>query len=1449
MKFHPDRVRSPMRPAGACFARRLSSWSVIVGLLGCSEAANLTSPELEDVQSRLELIDPSVALSIALPGTTDPMFVDLDPPADAPRQGMWSPVHDWPLNGLHAALLPDGRVLSYGTPSGAPATQDGRTFDVWDPAQGFVAASHRTTFDAQQVNSFCAGATFLSDGSLLISGGNSPLDSSVLAPATGSVTTSAFRMASERWYGTLITLPDGRALMMGGSGPYAALRAHQNPAQAINAGTVSMTPEIYEPESGFRSLFGAFSREAFGPDHHRYWYPRAWVAPNGQVFGISSEKMWYLDYSGEGSVEVAGDFKTGVNTTTRPNIGPTSSAVMFAPGRILQVGGNGYYDGHATPSSALATVVDINGPAPIVIETNPMSIARQWANATVLPDGTVVVTGGTRRANNGGADSAFEAELYNPESGTWTLGARAAVVRVYHSAAILMPNGTVLSTGGGAPGPVNNLNAEVYYPPYLFRPAASGGAELAPRPRALAVSTLSPAYGDSLNIDVASATPIQKVALIGTSSVTHSFNTSQRRLELPFVQSGGRVALDLPADAVHAPPGYYHVFLLDAAGVPSAGLVVSLGLSTKPAPVLPALPRGAEISLQSLNFPDSVMATDAQSLGVLQAFADDASEAELLPARFMTREGLADANCVSFESVAAPGLWLRHFAFRLGLGSNDGTALFSEDATFCPEAGLAGSGLSFRSKNFPGRVIRHRDRQLWLDPVSTQGSFPADATFSVRRPALPTLPSVAAAVSPAGSTVEYAPAVSAPGASFSWDFGDGSPPTPESFSPETSHVYAEPGVYLVTLTLRMADGRRVTKSFVQAVRGPTPSGVAQSSSLVALSSGPSLNRLWVVNPDADSLTAFDADSLTRIAELPVCAGPRSVAVVSDQSVWVACRDDASIAVVDPASFSVSRRLELPEGSRPYGLVLSPTSDVVFVSLDGLGRVLAIDAASGSVLRSIDAGDNPRGLALTPDGARLLVSRFISPPVAGEATGNPRTDLAAAEVRVVDVATATEARLVRLVHGNRVDSSVQGRGVPNYLAAPVVSPDGARAWVPSKQDNIARGVLRDGQGVDFQNTVRAVASVIDLGAEVELLGARLDFDDSGVAASAAFHPSGVYLFVALETSREVAVVDAIGGVELFRIDVGRAPQALVPSADGRRLFVHNFMDRSVSVIDLSALVESGEFETRVLATLSSVTSERLPAQVLLGKQLFYDAKDPRLARDAYLSCASCHAEGAHDGRVWDLTGQGEGLRNTISLVGRAGATRRLLHWSANFDEVQDFEGQIRGLSGGTGLLPDAVFGSGTIREPLGDPKAGLSPELDALAAYLTALTRATPSPFRDGDQLTAEAALGREVFVSAGCNACHYGATFSDEARGGLQDIGTLASSSGQRLFAPLVGINVPPLLDAWGTAPYLHDGSASSLAEAILAHDGVSLSDSELIQLVAFVRQIDDREPGLARIE
>jgi cytochrome c553 len=252
----------------------------------------------------------------------------------------------------------------------------------------------------------------------------------------------------------------------------------------------------------------------------------------------------------------------------------------------------------------------------------------------------------------------------------------------------------------------------------------------------------------------------------------------------------------------------------------------------------------------------------------------------------------------------------------------------------------------------------------------------------------------------------------------------------------------------------------------------------------------------------------------------------------------------------------------------------------------------------------------------------------------------------------------------------------------------------------------------------------------------------------------------------------------------------------------------------------------------VAELGSVAQEPLSPAVLKGKQLFYDARDTRLARERYMSCASCHADGGHDGRTWDFTGFGEGLRNTPTLQGKAGMGHGRLHWSGNFDEVQDFENQIRGFAGGTGLITN-----GAPNPPMGAPNAGRSADLDALAAYVGSLSEVTPRSTGTGAALSAAAQAGRERFA-AQCAQCHGGSSGGAHTGTQLFDVGTLKPTSGQRLGGRLAGIDVPPLHGVAHTAPYLHDGSAATLEDAVLRHvAGVTAGQAQ--QLAAYLREAD----------
>lgn len=679
---------------------------------------------------------------------------------------------------------------------------------------------------------------------------------------------------------------------------------------------------------------------------------------------------------------------------------------------------------------------------------------------------------------------------------------------------------------------------------------------------------------------------------------------------------------------------------------------------------------------------------------------------------------------------------------------------------------------------------------------------------------------------------------------FRWSFGDGTRDTSFSSSSSTVHLYASPGRYQVTVTVRDDTGREVTSSYRQAVYlFPTDLVPTSSSDIAYQARGSGGDRLWVVNPDTDSVSVFDPVAKKKLTEIPVGTAPRTLAVAPDGRVWVANTESATLSIIQ-TNFSVISTIALPKYSRPFGVVFDPKGSNAFVALEGGSQVLRLHPATGLVLGSVDVGPNVRHLGIDATSSNLFATRFISPPVPGESTAAPQTTVDGVkyggEVVVVDLASFTVTNKVTLEHSEQIDTSNSAHGIPNYLGAPVISPDGTCAWVPSKQDNIKRGLRRNGGGLTHDMTMRSIASRILLDRQVEEIEGRVDFDNAGVASAAAFDSKGIFLFVALEANRQVAVVDAWARREIMRFNSGKAPQGLVVSPDLKTLYVNNFMDRTLSIFDISTLYSGSELPLPAPTVLSTIAAEKLSPSVFVGKQLFYDAGDTRVAFQGYVSCAGCHNDGGHDGRVWDFTQFGEGLRNTITLRGHGGTAEGPLHWTGNFDEVQDFEGQIRTLALGTGLMSDVDFHTGTRSDPLGTPKAGVSPDLDALANYVSSLSDQGISPYRNTDgTFTASAIAGQTVFRQQNCGTCHSGPHFTDSALGLFHDIGTLKPTSGQRLGQPLTGIDTPTLQGLWATAPYLHDGSAPTLADAIEAHNGVSLSPTDMTNLVALLLQLD----------
>lgn len=671
--------------------------------------------------------------------------------------------------------------------------------------------------------------------------------------------------------------------------------------------------------------------------------------------------------------------------------------------------------------------------------------------------------------------------------------------------------------------------------------------------------------------------------------------------------------------------------------------------------------------------------------------------------------------------------------------------------------------------------------------------------------------------------------------SYSWDFGDGTPPTPFSSTTSAQHAYAAPGHYAVRVTA--TDGVGTTSaSRLQTVHRPvTASRPTRSSTIVQTTAG----LVCCVNADNHSITAIDGSGAHKVFEVATGRGPRTLAEGPNGALWVACEGDATVRIHDGISGALMATLPLPPGSAPYGVVFRPDGGAGYVSLRARGEVAELDPVARAVVTQRVVGPEPKGLAVTADSQQLLVTRFLSGAVG--------------EVRRLTTTPLALVGTTSLAVDPGPDTENSGRGVPNYLSSITVSPDGVRAWVPSKKDNVQRGVYRDGQPLTFESTVRTALSQVELATGQEDLAARVDFNDRDMAFATAFSPLGDYAFTALQGSNAVDVRDAytgdlVAGVE----EVGRAPQGLAMSPDGLRLYVHGFLSRSVRVYDVSGVTGSTTFAFELLADVATVQTEQLPPQVLHGKQIFYDATDPRMNEDGYISCASCHLDGGHDGRVWDFTDRGEGLRNTTTLIGRRGLGHGNVHWTGNFDEIQDFEHDIRTTFGGDGFLTQSQWQAGTVSDPLGQPKEGLSPELDALAAYVRSLADFGVSPHREPDgSLSAAAARGKALFDSIGCASCHSGPSFTDSAFGAVHDVGTFGSGSGQASGGPLLGLDTPTLRGLWTSAPYLHDGSAATLMDVLTVanpsglHGPTSaMTSSERQDLVEYLLSIDDLELG-----
>ena len=474
---------------------------------------------------------------------------------DEATTGAWDAKVNWDIVPLHMTLLPTGKVLAWGKyETGTTSASEPR---LWDPAAGPPTGA---TEIAEPDMLFCSGHALMADGKLMVSGGHYGDDrglrvTNIFDPVSQTWASGLPKMALGRWYPTVTMLADGRVVTVAGRD---------------SASRVVTVPEIWEGGTWVRLPGAAFTFP---------YYPRQFLAPNGKIFyaGERIQARW-LDVD---AVTANGRGKWTSGTGLKhlwPFNRDYGSAVMYETGKVLVVGGGGY-TGWSTPDAksptptATAETIDINpGVVPAWKNTDPMHHPRRHLNATILPNGQVLVTGGTSGGGfNDLANAVHAAEVWDPGTGHWTDLAANSVDRVYHSVSLLLPDGTVLhGASGDANDPSKNpyppqRNHEIFRPPYLFMGA---------RPVITSLSQTTVGYGQVITVNTSYAQQITKVRWIRLGSVTHAFDFGQRANTLTFNKTASAVKVTTPSNAKKAPPGYYLLFILNRNGVPSAGKIV-----------------------------------------------------------------------------------------------------------------------------------------------------------------------------------------------------------------------------------------------------------------------------------------------------------------------------------------------------------------------------------------------------------------------------------------------------------------------------------------------------------------------------------------------------------------------------------------------------------------------------------------------------------------------------------------------------------------------------------------------------------------------------------------------------------------------------------------------------------------------------------------------------------
>jgi hypothetical protein len=534
--------------------------------------------------------------------------------AQVASQGQWTTLPSlMPINPVHMALLNNGKVLIVSGSGNVPSNTSFAAA-IWDPQTGTI------TTQPVAWDMFCNGMAILPDGRPLVVGGTLQYDpffgqpaTSAYDPQTGTFTDQA-SMAHGRWYPTVMSLGDGTLLTFSG---------------LDETGATNKAVEIFQPGAGW------------GPEFTAPWtpplYPRMHLLPNGTVFysGSTTSSNIFDPVTHAWTMNVAQTNFGGTRTYGTSVLLPLTLASAYRPRVLILGGGN--------PATPTTEMIDLAASSPQWVFGPAMSQPRIEMNATILPNGKVVALGGSANDEDGSTAS-FNADIYDPAANTFITGAPNRFPRLYHSNSLLLPDATVLVTGSNPARGTYEQNSEIYSPGYLFNTDGSPAA----RPSIAGVTPAALTYGGAFQVQTPDATTISSVVLMRPGAVTHAFDMEQRLVELAFTSGGaGVLNVTAPPNGNIAPPGYYMVFILNSAGVPSVAGFVQLSQSATDVPPAAAITSPANDVTINPGQPVSFVGTGNDPDGSITAYS------WLFPGGSPASSSIASPGNVSFTAPGA----------------------------------------------------------------------------------------------------------------------------------------------------------------------------------------------------------------------------------------------------------------------------------------------------------------------------------------------------------------------------------------------------------------------------------------------------------------------------------------------------------------------------------------------------------------------------------------------------------------------------------------------------------------------------------------------------------------------------------------------------------------------------------------------------------------------------